>query len=212
MTGVEENISGPAYRVETERLVIRCWELADAPLAKAAIDANIEHLKPWMPWALNEPTSLTEKLNLMRRFRGAFDLGQDFTYAVFNRAEDRVLGGTGLHPRVGEGAREIGYWIDKDHTNQGLATEVAAALTKVAFQVEQVFRVEIHIEPHNLRSAAVPRKLGFAHEATLRRHQRLGGGEFRDTMIWTLFDDQYPESPCAEAAVKAFDGLGRRLL
>jgi len=43
------------YRIETERLVIRCYEPRDAPLLKEAIDSSLEHLQPWMPWALDEP-------------------------------------------------------------------------------------------------------------------------------------------------------------
>ena len=36
------NISRPAYRVETQRLVLRCWEPEDAPLLKRAIDESID--------------------------------------------------------------------------------------------------------------------------------------------------------------------------
>ena len=46
---------GPAYRIHTQRLVLRCWQPTDAPLLKAAIDANLEHLRPWLPWAQYEP-------------------------------------------------------------------------------------------------------------------------------------------------------------
>ena len=123
-------IPGPAYRVVTPRLVIRCWEPADAPLLKAAIDASIEHLLPWMPWAANEPTDIDTKIALIRRFRGQFDLGQDFTYGIFDREETQALGGTGLHTRLGSDAREIGYWVRADGINRGVATEAAGALTR----------------------------------------------------------------------------------
>src|SRR5262245_8467890 len=91
---------GPAYRIETPRLVIRCWEPRDAPLLKAAIDASLEHLLPWMPWAKDEPQSVEAKMELLRQFRGRFDLGKDFVYALFDRQEREVVGGSGLHPRV----------------------------------------------------------------------------------------------------------------
>ena len=113
------------------------------------------------------------RVDLLRRFRGEFDLSQNYVYGVFDREETEVLGGTGLHPRGGPGALEIGYWIHVAHINQGLATELSAALTKVAFCLHQVDRVEIHCDPHNVYSTAVPRKLGYLHEATL--HKRLTG-------------------------------------
>ncbi len=113
---------------------------------------------------------------------------------------------------MGAGAREIGYWIRADRVNQGLATESSAALTRVAFEIERVHRVEIHCDPRNLRSAAVPRKLGFTHEANLRDRLPMRDGTFRDTMIWTLFESDYPSSPTAQAVIEAFDAVEQRIL
>jgi RimJ/RimL family protein N-acetyltransferase len=203
---------GPAYRIHTQRLVLRCWQPTDAPLLKAAIDANLEHLRPWMLWARHEPTDLRRKIEQLRRCRGEFDLGQDFAYGMFDHAETQVLGSTGLHTRAGAGAREIGYWVHKDHINQGLATEATAALTKVALLIDMVARVEIHCDSNNVRSAAVPRKLGFCHEATLRHRTRTPDGQPRDTMVWTLLAHEYHTSPAAAAEIEAFDVMGRQLL
>ena len=202
---------GPAYRIETERLIIRCWNPSDAVLLKAAIDQNLEHLRPWMPWAHNEPQELHTKIELIRGWRARFDLGEDFVYGIFSADERRVLGGTGLHTRLGAGAREIGYWIHKDFINQGLATESSAALTRVAFEVDAVKRVEIHCDPSNVRSAAVPRKLGYVHDATLRKRVSGVDGELRDAMIWSLFAEDYPISPAAHTPIQVFDAAGAPL-
>jgi RimJ/RimL family protein N-acetyltransferase len=203
---------GPAYRIHTPRLVIRCWDPRDAPALKAAIDASLEHLRPWLPWVDQEPEALQAKVERLRQWRGKFDLGQDFTYGLLDPEESQVLGAAGLHTRLGEGVREIGYWVHQAHTGRGLATEAAAALTRVAFEVEGVQRVEIRCDPANQRSAAVPRKLGFLHEATLGQRRPLPDGRWGDTMIWTLFAGDYAASPAAQMPIEAFDVLGRRLL
>jgi RimJ/RimL family protein N-acetyltransferase len=205
-------IPGPAYRIRTSRLVVRCWDPGDAALLKAAIDASLEHLRPWMAWAQDEPESFQAKIERLRNFRGAFDLGQDFFYGVFGPSEEALLGASGLHTRVGDGAREIGYWIHVDHINQGLATEVAAALTKVAFEIDEVVRVEIHCDPRNVRSAAVPKKLGFVHEATLRQRTAEPDGEWRDSMIWSLLVEEYETSVSKRTEIAAYDAAGRRIL
>jgi RimJ/RimL family protein N-acetyltransferase len=202
----------PPYRIVTERLVLRCWEPSDAPLLKDAVDSSLDHLRPWMPWAHDEPQSLAEKVKLLRTFRGKFDLGQDFVYGIFTSDEAEVVGGTGLHTRVGADALEIGYWIRESRVRAGFATEATAALTRVAFEISGVDRVEIRVDPANEPSAAVPRKLGFAEEACLRRRLPAEeGGEPRDAVIFTLFRDEFAGTPASVVQVDPFDAVGARV-
>jgi len=203
-------ISKPAYRIETDRLVLRCWDPKDAALIQEAAAASKEHLLPFMPWAANEPQSAEQKAELTRRFRGLFDRGEDYVYGIFNRDESRALGGTGLHTRIEGNALEIGYWLHKDFINQGYITESTAALTKVAFELYHVDRMEIHCAVANPASAAVPRKLGYIHEAT-RRRLGYAYGNISDQMIWTLFADEYPNTPSVSATLRAFDVAGNSL-
>jgi RimJ/RimL family protein N-acetyltransferase len=201
----------PPYRIATERLVVRCWDPRDAPLLKDAIDSSLEHLRAWMPWAHEEPQPLSKKVALLRRFRGSFDLGQDFVYGIFTRDESEVVGGTGLHTRLGDGdAFEIGYWIRADRVRQGLATETVAALVRVAFEVCGVDRLEIHVDPANTASLEVPRKVGFREEAVLRRRLPThDGSDRRDQVVFSLFAGELEGAP---AEVEAYDAAGDRLL
>jgi RimJ/RimL family protein N-acetyltransferase len=197
----------------TERVVVRCWEPNDAPLLKEAVDSSLDELRPWLPWALNDPQTVEEKVQLLRRFRAQFDLGEDFVYGVFSRDESEVVGGSGFHRRVGEGAFEIGYWIRSSRAGQGLATEATAALTRIGFEVCEVDRIEIHCEPENERSLRIPRKLGYAEEAWLRRRlYPAPGGEPRDVVVFSLFRDTYGGTPAASAELEAFDAVGARVL
>jgi RimJ/RimL family protein N-acetyltransferase len=206
-----ENIS-PAYRILTSRLVLRCWEPKDAALLKEATDKSREHLKPWMPWANEGPEALETTIQKLRSFRGQFDMNENYVYGIFNKDESQVLGGTGLHPRVGEGGIEIGYWIHVDSIGKGLATETAGALTRVGFEIHHLDRVEIHCDPANIASAAIPPKLGFQHEATLLRRMKMAEDVWRDTMVWTLFASNYPQSPAAVIEIEAFDVVGNKIL
>ncbi len=204
-----EVVNGPAYRVVTPRLVIRCYNPADAALLKEAVDGSLEHLRPWLPWAARYPQSMQEMVDMLRRFRGMFDLAQDYIMGIFDRDESRVIGGTGLHPRGGEGAKEIGYWIRADEINKGYATEVAGALTRVGFEIEKLRRMGIHCDTANVRSAAVPPKLGYTHEATLRRRLRGGDEAFHDEMVWTMLAEEYAGSRASQMPYEAYDAAGR---
>jgi RimJ/RimL family protein N-acetyltransferase len=203
----------PPYRIVTERLVLRCWEPSDARRLKDAVDSSLDELRPWMPWARSEPQDVSEKVALLRRFRGQFDLGTDFTFGMFDTGEKDVIGGTGLHKRRGADALEIGYWIRTGHTGRGLATESSAALTRVAFELCEVDRVEIRVDPANALSLPVPRKLGYTEEGMLRR--RLPPDEKgvpRDVIVFSLFRDEFGGSPASSVPVQAFDAAGERVL
>jgi RimJ/RimL family protein N-acetyltransferase len=183
----------------------------DILLLEEALEQSLEHLKPWIPWVHDEPMAPDDRLRLLRSFRGRFDLDEDFIYAIFDREERRVLGGTGLHTRRGRDVREIGYWIRQGHTNQGLATESTAALVRVAFEIDQVKLVEIRCDPKNDVSAAIPRKLGFTEEGLLR-HRSTFQGQPRDDQVWSLLREEYPGSPASRAEIQAYDVLGGRIL
>jgi hypothetical protein len=58
--------SRTAYRIETERLVIRCYQPSDAQMLKTSVDDSLEFLRPWMPWAHEEPKPLAEKVAMLR--------------------------------------------------------------------------------------------------------------------------------------------------
>jgi RimJ/RimL family protein N-acetyltransferase len=200
------------YRIETERLVLRCYEPEDAPLLKDAVDRSLEHLRPWMPWTPDEPEELDTVYERLRGFRGRYDLGEDFVMGVFSPDDSRVVGGTGLHTRLGEGGLEIGYWIAVDAGGQGYATESSAVLTRVAFEHLGVDRVEIRVDPENERSERVPQKLGYTREATLRRRlPTKRGSDLRDVNIWTTFASELASSPCLQYEYVAYDALGRPL-
>ena len=119
---------------------------------------------------------------------------------VFDAEEERVVGGTGLHPRGGEGSLEIGYWVRADSVRQGITTEVTAVLTRVGFEHLGLDRVDIQIDPENVASQGVPRKLGFVHEGTLRRRLARAEGQPRaDSMVFTMLRDEYAATPWREA-------------
>ncbi|MCK5246075.1 GNAT family N-acetyltransferase, partial [Candidatus Bipolaricaulota bacterium] len=70
-------------------------------------------------------------------------------------------------------------------------------------------RVEIHCSPENPASATVPRRIGFVHEATLRRRGPVKDGQPVDSMIWTMHADDYPGSMPSDAQIRAYDASGR---
>ena len=106
-----------------------------------------------------------------------------------------------------------GTGSERSHVGKGLATESTASLTRVAFELCDVDRVEIRVDPANEQSLAIPRRLEFAEEGILRR--RLPPDETgvpRDVIVFSLFRDEFPGSPASSVPVRAFDAGGERVL
>ena len=192
---------------------MRCWEPRDAGALKEAVDSSLEHLRPWLPWAHEEPQTLEQKVELLRQFRGRFDLGQDFVYGILSADESEAVGGTGLHTRRGEGTFEIGYWIRESSAGRGFCTEAVAALTRVGFELCGIDRIEIRVDPANGASLAIPRKLGYVEEGTLRGilHGPDGVPMRNDGVVFALMRGELEQSPAARARFRAFDAAGNHV-
>ena len=201
-----------AYRVETERLVLRCWSPGDAPVLRAALDVCDAHLRPMIPFMKDEPRSLQQTALWLRGHRAAFDLGQMYRYAVFDVSEQNLLGENMLLARGGPGGLEIGYWTHKDAIGKGIATEASSAMIRVAFEIEKIKRVEILCAPENKASASIPARLGFTHEATLKKRALNSDGETCDLMVWSLFAEDYRSSQAADITFRAFDCMGEIII
>ena len=173
-------------RIESARLLIRCWRPEDAPLLKDAIDSSLGELQQWVPWAMHEPSSAGAIANRLQSMRQHFIENEDWAFGLFERDETKVVGGAGLHARGSTDHLELGYWLRTGVTGQGLATEAAAALCRAAFACTPVERVEIHCDAENNRSTAVARRLGFVRNREFRQEALTARGSHRRTLVWTL--------------------------
>ncbi len=203
----------PPYSIRSRRLHVRCWNPSDAHLLKEAVDDSLDHLRPWMPWAHLEPLPVEAKAQTLRRFRGQFDLGQDFIYGVFSSDDSMVLGGAGLHTRSGPRSLEIGYWVRASHVRQGIASELVCMLAKVGFIHCAIERLDIRVDPQNIPSLGVPRKLGFVEEGTNRRRLPALGDDqpLRDMTMFSMTVEEFHASDIAAFELESFDCMGQPL-
>lgn len=182
----------PVDRIVLRDFVLRRLSVNDVEPLVAAITESLDHLRPWMPWAAEQPTipAQREYADAMTR---QWDAGETFSYVILGPAEGEVLGAIGVHSRVGPGGWDIGYWVHARHTGRGIATTSAAVLTGVTLSLPGTERVEIHCDEANVPSAAVPRRLGYRLDR-LQEHTRDAPAETGQRLIWTMSRDAYPAS------------------
>jgi len=151
----------PPPEVGAPPVVLRSYRGDELPALFEAVTASLDHLRPWLPWASAEPLEpgLSE---FVRQSVEKFRRAENFDYAIWEDVASLLVGGAGLHPRLGPGRIEIGYWVRDGWLRRGIATAAARALTSAAFTMPGIEEVHIHCDEANVASAAVPNRLGFS--------------------------------------------------
>jgi RimJ/RimL family protein N-acetyltransferase len=176
------------YSLETDRLIIRGPLPGDGQAVREAVLESKEELRLWMPWAMEIPGEMDYEKRV-REGQLRFLSREDLWMFIFLKESQVLIGSTGLHRIDWEVPKfEIGYWIRSSYARQGYITEAVNGITNFAFDTLDAKRVEIRCDKLNERSAAVARRTGFEHEATLHNHARHHlTGALRDTLIFAKF-------------------------
>lgn len=154
----------------------------------ALVRQNLGHLKPWMPWATDD-YSVGACTEWIKRTLGEFaDTG------VFNAVilyDDMPAGTIGFHKYdAANRSAEIGYWISKDFEGKGIITRCCRVLIGYLFDVMKLNRVQINCNVENVRSRAVPERLGFKLEGIHRQVEFLNG-KFGDWAVYAILAEEW---------------------
>lgn len=156
----------------------------EAPVLYRAVLENLDHLRPWMPWAAGDPTEAAQA-QYVDQVRHDWEAGTAFGYWLREDASGELVGCAGLHHRVGPGAIEIGYWVSASRVRRGYATESARALTTAALAMPGMEQVEIHCDQANVASAGVPKRLGYRMDR-LQEREIEAPAECGTEMVWAM--------------------------
>jgi len=172
--------------IRSERLLIATPRAGLGPLMYEAVAESMGHIKPWLPWAQEQP-SLEECEARMRRMHAKFILREDLPYLIFDREAQgrRLLGGVGLH-RMDWAVRrfEIGYWIRASAEGNGYVAEAVNAVAEICFTKLNARRIDLRADLNNARSRAVAERCGFTLESVVKNEGLNPGGEVRDMCVY----------------------------
>ncbi|WP_339227443.1 GNAT family N-acetyltransferase [Oceanobacillus sp. FSL K6-2867] len=169
----------------TERLIIRIPRPGDGKAVYEAIQASINELKPWMPFARQEQTAQDVELNIRSAYI-SFLKREDLRLLVFHKETGAFIASSGLH-RVNWAIPkfEIGYWIDTRFSGKGYMSEAVRGIVNFAFTELDAKRLEIRCDTRNQKSRAIPEKLGFVLEGILKNDDLSPDtNELRDTCVY----------------------------
>ena len=153
------------------------------------IKANYQHLNQWLGWA-NEGLTFEKVENFYQTSMKKFaENGDEIALQIIFKHE--IVGGIGLH-EINYQAKcgESGYWLAKEFNGKGIVTKAEAGLLDYAFKTLKLNRIAIKCAPENLKSRAVPERLGFTREG-IEREAELLHGKFIDHVVYSMLAKEW---------------------
>ena len=166
-------------------VVLRPYEIEDLDALWAVIEEERERLAVWMPFLRDAKTIDDERAWLRSVTTEPRGLGGGSLW----RGDD-LIGGVGLFPDAFGIVAEIGYWVRRSEEGRGHVSRACRALIDIAFDELGLHRVVIRAGVENVRSRAVPERLGFTYEGVAREEGR-GSGGFYDLAVFGLLDREW---------------------
>jgi RimJ/RimL family protein N-acetyltransferase len=88
---------------------------------------------------------------------------------------------------------EIGStWLGKPWQRTGINTEAKYLLLRHAFEVLGAARVQLKTDLRNVQSQTAIARLGAVREGVLRKHKLVRDGYIRDSVMFSIIDDEWP--------------------
>ncbi|MFJ2757643.1 GNAT family N-acetyltransferase [Nocardioides sp. NPDC087217] len=151
------------------------------------INANLDHLRAWEPWAHGQQTMLSVA-GFGTYLLGQWVKGEAIPCVI--RQDGQVAGATTARINLYEKSATIGYWLGEAYEGRGLITRAVSALLDTLFNEYDIARAIIDTSVMNKRSRAVAERLGFTHEGTMRGAQAYPG-ERRDLVVYGLLREEW---------------------
>lgn len=168
---------------------LRQLTMQDAPALFELTIRNRERLRRWMSWVdfvRDEDDTRGFIREALRNFRSGRSLQMGIWW------NGMLVGTIGLfRTPSAEPEAEIGYWIDEEAEGQGLVTRATQKMAQYAFEQWQVPTVRIRVEPENVRSRAVPERLGFRLRGEIE--EDWADGSRRTLLIYVMHVSEFQD-------------------
>jgi len=169
-------------------LELRLLEERHAEAVFAVVDRNRAYLRQWLPW-LDTVVSPDDIRSFIKKSLNEFASGEGLTAGVWDQGQ--VIGAISYNfiDRSNRIAR-IGYWLAAERQGKGVMTKACRAMVDHAFNELGLNRVEIRCAPGNMKSCAIPQRLGFRQEGVQREAGWLYD-HFIDLVIYAMLASEW---------------------
>jgi N-acetyltransferase len=167
-------------------------ELSHAPDLLSALSHDVSI---WRWLSIDPPLDLASMEAFIASALELGATGASIPFAQISRAEGRAVGSTRyLNISRNDLGLEIGWtWIGKPWQRTAINTEAKFLLLRHAFEDLGAVRVQLKTDARNLQSQEAIARLGAVREGVLRKYQRTTNDFIRDTVMFSIVTDEWPE-------------------
>ena len=163
----------------------------DAERLFTITDQSRKYLREWLPWVDQTKTIKDSQAFIQLNSQMYLDR-TGLTAGIFYKNE--LVGVAGFNRIDWENKiGYIGYWLASDYQNRGIMTRVVHALIDYAFHHYDLNRIDIRTATENKKSQAIPKRLGFTNEGTIRQAEWLYD-HFVDHFVYGLLKNEWNPS------------------
>ena len=171
-----------------EKLSLKLRNKSDAEESFDAVDKNREELRRWLPW-VDATVSAQDTEKYIVLCREKFEKKETADFGIVY--EGKLAGSVGFNTiDLKNEWAEIGYWLATSHQGRGIMTDCVRAMINYGFNELHLHRIRIKCDSSNIKSKAIPERLGFKLEGIIRE-SRKHNGEFSDGLIYGLLDKEW---------------------
>lgn len=173
---------------ETDGLSLRPLAEPDARELFRVIELNRDHLGRWLHWPRQQTLEATREF--VRDACDENERGLGLRLAIESEGMIAGVVGLGAIDRLNRAGR-VGYWLAAEHEGKGMATRSVRSLVTHGFDDWGLHRIEIRAAVENLRSRAIPERLGFTLEGVARDALRVGE-RYEDAALYSVLCHDWP--------------------
>ncbi|MDP0498959.1 MAG: GNAT family protein [Verrucomicrobiota bacterium JB022] len=161
-----------ALRLKVDREVqLRLLNPDESGTVFEEVERSREHLRTWMPW-LDRTRHAEDSRPFLEQSWRSYHNGGGFSLGIFYHGE--FAGMAGFHAfDVANRITSLGYWLGQGFEGKGVMHRSVERLLTYAFNTRQMNRVYLRCATGNLRSRAIPERMGFVHEGCQREAEWL---------------------------------------
>ena len=141
--------------------------------------------------SLDGDATADQALAWIQRQHDRLVTGAGYSFCIADAEDDRGLGQVGLWPaEIEHGRATAGYGVAPEERGRGVAARALTALTRFAWTLPELHRIELYIEPWNVASVRTAENAGYLPEGLLRSRQVIGGRRVDMLLYATLRTEQ----------------------